>query len=75
MPDAATLRAGGCNPAHWRLQPCALEAATLRISQAELSLLWGRPATEAEACTSVVQSCAPGGFMRSYIEEGARHPT
>eukprot|EP00964_Phaeocystis_antarctica_P007828 scaffold4206_cov48-Phaeocystis_antarctica.AAC.1 len=42
----------------------------LERRQKELSLLLKREATEEEACTSIVESCAPGGFMRRYIEEG-----
>eukprot|EP00964_Phaeocystis_antarctica_P119734 scaffold83472_cov36-Phaeocystis_antarctica.AAC.2 len=30
-PEAATLRARGCNPMHTRLQPYAPEAATVRV--------------------------------------------
>ena len=33
-------------------------------------MLLKREATEEEACASIVESCAPGGFMRRYIEEG-----
>ena len=42
----------------------------LERRQKELSLLLKREATEEEACASIVESCAPGGFMRRYIEEG-----
>jgi hypothetical protein len=39
--------------------------------QAELTLLQGRPATEAETCASFVESAQPGGFMHALLSEGA----